>query len=111
MAQAEAWLGARQFDEAARLAEDAQVLQPEGRINAEARILAGRIHAARGDHAEAARAFMTVAVLYDDETLSPEALRRAVAAYRRSQNSLEAEKALEELRRRYPAAEATPLEG
>lgn len=111
MAQAEAWLGARQFDEAARLAEDAQVLQPEGRINAEARILAGRIHAARGDHAEAARAFMTVAVLYDDETLSPEALRRAVAAYRRSQNSLEADKALEELRRRYPAAEATPLEG
>jgi TolA-binding protein len=111
MAQAEAWLGAGEYAEAARLAEDAQVLQPEGRVNAEARLLAGRIHAARGDHAEAAKAFMTVAVLYDDESLSPEALRRAVAAYQRSNNSMEADKALEELRRRYPAAEASPLEG
>ena len=108
---AEANLGAGQYPDALKAVEDAQLLQPEGRTNAEARILAGRIQAAQGNNEEAAKLFMTVAVLYDDETLSPEALRRAVDAYRKSGSTAEADKALEELRRRYPAAAETPVEG
>jgi tetratricopeptide (TPR) repeat protein len=110
LTQAEAWLGAGESDKARQLVEDAQLLQPEGRLNAEARILSGRIHAARGDHAEAARSFMTVAVLYDDPNLSPQALKLAADAYRRNGQTSEADEALGELRRRYPEA-GGPTEG
>lgn len=104
LTQAEAWLGVGEFDEAKKLVEDAQLLQPEGRLNAEARILTGRINAGRGDHAEAARSFMTVAVLYDDPNLSPQALRLAAESYRKTGENAEAENAMGELKRRYPEA-------
>jgi tetratricopeptide (TPR) repeat protein len=110
LTQAEAWLGAGEFDQARKLVEDAQLLQPEGRLNAEARLLAGRVHSARGEHAEAARSFMTVAVLYDDPALSPQALLLAAEAYRELGQNSEADEALAELRRRYPEAEK-PVEG
>jgi tetratricopeptide (TPR) repeat protein len=110
LTQAEAWLGAGEFEQARKLVEDAQLLQPEGRLNAEARLLAGRIHSARGEHGEAARSFMTVAVLYDDPNLSPQALKLAADAYRKTGQNTEADDALGELRRRYPEAEK-PAEG
>lgn len=102
MAQAEAFMGAGDLDKAQKAVEDAQLLQPEGRINAEARLLSGKIQMARKQYAEAAKVFMTLAVLYDDDALTPEALRLAAEAYRKSSNPADADKALDELRRRYP---------
>jgi len=51
---------------------------------------------------DAARAFMAVALLYDDKDLSPQALNLAEQAYRRANNVTDAERAREELQRRYP---------
>ena len=101
-AQAAVQLGKREFDEAAKLCDESLLLQPEGRLNAEGRLLSGEISFARGDYDGAARAFMTVAVLYDDSSITPRALQRAADAYRKANNEPEAEKALQELQHRFP---------
>ena len=45
---------------------------------------------------------MTVAVLLDDPAISPVALQKAADAYGRLNNRFEAEKALAQLRQKYP---------
>jgi tetratricopeptide (TPR) repeat protein len=100
-AQAAVFLGKKEFDEAAELCDESLLLQPEGRLNAEGRLLSGEISFARGDYDGAARAFMTVAVLYDDSSITPRALQRAADAYRKANNEPEAEKALHELQQRF----------
>jgi TolA-binding protein len=101
-AKAAVSLGKKEFDEAAKLCDESLLLQPEGRLNAEGRLLSGEISFARGDYDGAARAFMTVAVLYDDASVTPRALQRAADAYRKANNEPEAEKALQELQQRFP---------
>jgi TolA-binding protein len=101
-AQAAVAIASRDFDAAAKLCDESLLLQPEGQLNAEGRLLTGEIAFAKGDYSEAARAFMTVAVLYDDPALTPRALRRAATAYRKADNTLEADKALQELQHRFP---------
>ncbi|MFZ0708979.1 MAG: tetratricopeptide repeat protein, partial [Terrimicrobiaceae bacterium] len=101
-AKAAVSLGRKDFDDAAKLCDESLLLQPEGRLNAEGRLLSGEISFARGDYDGAARAFMTVAVLYDDSSVTPRALRRAADAYRKANNEHEAEKALQELQQRFP---------
>ena len=101
-AQAAVSLSEKEFDEAAKLCDESLLLQPEGRLNAEGRLLSGEISFARGDYDGAARAFMTVAVLYDDASITPRALQRAADAYRKANNEPEADKALQELQQRFP---------
>jgi TolA-binding protein len=86
------------------------LLQPEGPINAEARLLCGDILAAKQDHTAAAKAYMTVALLNDDDVLARKALTRAAEAYRKAGNAAEAQKTLEELRNRgaHVPVSATP---
>lgn len=102
LAVAEARRGLKEFDLATRAAEDALELQPEGRLNAAARMISAEIEYARGEFDSAARGFMTVALLYDDTKVTPRALERAAESYRRANNDAEADKALDELRRRFP---------
>jgi len=83
-------------------AEEALRLQPEGRINAEARLANGRALFVQNRYDDAARAFMAIALLYDEKDLTPQALLLAEEAYRRAQNVPDAERAREELQRRYP---------
>jgi len=87
---------------ASALVDEALLLQPEGRLNAEARIASGDLLFAKSDFEGAARAFMTVALLIDDPAITPRALQKAADAYRRAKNPFEAERALTELRERFP---------
>lgn len=87
---------------AASMVDEAMLLQPEGPINAEARILSGDLLSAKQDYAGAAKAYMTVAVLYDDSILTPKALNRASVAYHLAGNEEESRKTLDELHRRFP---------
>lgn len=89
-------------DEAIKNAEEALLLQPEGRLNAQGRLLLGETEYSKGDFAAAAKAFMTVAVLYDDKVVTPHALERAASAYRKAGDSMEAQKAESELKQRFP---------
>lgn len=107
LAQGDAQLGAAKFDDAQKSADEAMQLQPEGLLNARARLLGGRIAFARGDFEAAGKSFMSVAVLYDDADITPQALRQAAAAFGKAGKPAEAAKAIEELKSRFPNFTAT----
>jgi TolA-binding protein len=77
-------------------------LQPEGRVNAEARLLAGDVELERERFDEAGKAFMGVALLYDDPAITPRALQKAALAYQKAGKAEEAERVTRQLREKYP---------
>jgi TolA-binding protein len=95
-------IGGHKPDDAQKIAEQIMGLQPEGRVNAEARLLAGDVQLERGNFDEAGKAFMGVALLYDDPAITPRALERAALAFRRAGKTDEADKVNRQLRERYP---------
>jgi tetratricopeptide (TPR) repeat protein len=95
-------IGAHKADEAQKIAEEIMSLQPEGRVNAEARLLAGDVQVERGKFDEAGKAFMSVALLYDDPAVTPRALEKAAQAYQRAGKTDEADRATRQLREKYP---------
>jgi tetratricopeptide (TPR) repeat protein len=97
-----AQLGAGQLDAAQKSAEEALVLQPEGRFNAEARMQLGDIESSRGNYENAARSYMSVAVLYEDPEVTPRALEHAYQAFQKAGNEPQATKTLSELKSRFP---------
>ena len=95
-------IGAHKPDDAQKIAEQIMTLQPEGRVNAEARLLAGDVQIERGRFDEAGKAFMGVALLYDDPAITPRALDKAASAYRQAGKTDEANRASRELHERFP---------
>ena len=77
-------------------------LQPEGRVNAEARLLAGDVQVERQNYDEACKAFMGVALLYDDPAITPRALQKASLAYQKAGKKEEADRVAKQLREKYP---------
>lgn len=95
-------IAAHKADDAQKIAEEIMRLQPEGRVNAEARMLAGDVQSERGRFEDAGKAFMGVALLYDDPTITPRALQKAADAYTKAGKQVEAARASEQLRTKYP---------
>jgi TolA-binding protein len=95
-------LGAKDLEPATKSAEQALSLQPEGRLNAEARMAIGDIESARGDYENAARSYMSVALLYEDPEVTPRALEHAYGAFQKAGNEPQAAKTLSELKARFP---------
>jgi TolA-binding protein len=102
LASAEVSLGTGNYADADKLVSEAQLLQPEGHYNGEARLLGGEVLMQRGDYDGAARAFATIALLYEDPEVTPKALQRAADAYNKAGRTMEAKNALAELAQRYP---------
>jgi TolA-binding protein len=90
----------KNFPAASSQIEEAMLLQPEGPLNAEARLLSGDILSAKRDFSGAAKAYLTVAYLNDDRELALRAFEKAAEAYRRADNPVEEQKIREELRKR-----------
>jgi TolA-binding protein len=97
-------LGLNRTAAARQSADQALFLQPEGRLNAEARFVSGEIYFSEADYESAARAFMSLAVLTDDPEITPRALKRGAESYRRAEKDSEADNALKELGQRFPAS-------
>jgi len=95
-------ISAHKPDEAQKIAEQIMALQPEGRVNAEARLLAGEVQLERGNFDDAGKAFKGVALLYDDPAITPRALDKAALSYRQAGKTEEADRLAHELRERYP---------
>jgi TolA-binding protein len=95
-------ISAHKPDEAQKIAEEIMALQPEGRVNAEARLLAGEVQLERRNFDDAGKAFKGVALLYDDPAITPRALDKAALAYRQAGKTEEADRLSHELRERYP---------
>jgi tetratricopeptide (TPR) repeat protein len=83
---------------AARLASQLE----QGLLQARALHALGDVLAARERWEEAARMYMSVAVLYDEAEITPAALRAAAAAYEKAGRRAEAASALQEVQKRYP---------
>lgn len=95
-------ISAHKADDAQKIAEEIMALQPEGRVNAEARLLAGDVQLERGEFDLAGKAFMGVALLYDDPAITPRALHKAAQAYQRAGRADEADRLSRQLREKYP---------
>ena len=95
-------IAAHKPDEAQKIADQIMVLQPEGRVNAEARLLAGDVQFERGRYEDAGKAFMGVALLYDDPAITPRALQKAALSYQRAGKADEADRVGRQLREKYP---------
>ena len=95
-------IAAHKPDEAQKIAEQIMTLQPEGRVNAEARLLAGDVQIERQHFEEAGKAFMGVALLYDDPAITPRALQKAALAYQKAGKKEEADRVAKQLREKYP---------
>jgi TolA-binding protein len=95
-------ISAHKPDDAQKIAEEIMALQPEGRVNAEARLLAGEVQLERRNFDDAGKAFKGVALLYDDPAITPRALDKAALAFRQAGKTEEADRLSRELRERYP---------
>jgi TolA-binding protein len=95
-------IAAHKPDDAQKIAEEIMSLQPEGRVNAEARLLAGDVQLERQNFEEAGKAFMGVALLYDDPAITPRALQKAALAYQKAGKKEEADRVAKQLREKYP---------
>ncbi|HZJ38968.1 MAG TPA: tetratricopeptide repeat protein [Chthoniobacterales bacterium] len=95
-------IAAHKPDDAQKIAEEIMSLQPEGRVNAEARLLAGDVQVERQRFDEAGKAFMGVALLYDDPAITPRALQKAAFAYEKAGRKDEADRVTKQLRDKYP---------
>ena len=95
-------IAAHKPDDAQKIAEEIMKLQPEGRVNAEARLLAGDVQLEREHFEDAGKAFMGVALLYDDPAITPRALQKAAIAYNRAGRKDEADRLTRQLREKYP---------
>ncbi len=97
-----AQIGQKDLAAAQKSVDEALTLQPEGKISGEARIVAGEIQEERGNFEDAAKLYMSVSVILDDEDVTPRALERAVKAYQKAGKDPEAKKTLNTLQSRYP---------
>jgi TolA-binding protein len=104
LAQAQIGLGA--YDDAQKSVDEALTLQPEGEVSGRARIVAGDIQKARKNYEDAAKIYESVAVILDDPTVTPQALEKAVEAWRAAGRQSDADKAFNKLRSRYPEFKA-----
>ncbi len=102
LVQGEAQVALRRFDDAQKSVDETLQLQPEGSLNAKARLLGGRLLFAQGKYDEAAKTYRSIAVLYDDKDITPQALARAAEAFDKAGKPDDAKKASEELRAKYP---------
>lgn len=88
----------KNFNEALRF-------ENELKVAARARFEIAGIRLTQGDVPEAAKAFMLVAIFYDDPKYSPWALYKAAECFAKTNQLDEAEKAVTELKERYPNSE------
>jgi TolA-binding protein len=95
-------IAAHKPNDAEKIAAEIMTLQPEGKVNAEARLLAGDAQFERQRFEDAGKAYAGVALLYDDPTITPRALDKAATAYRRAGKAEEADHVAKQLHDRYP---------
>lgn len=107
--EAKAYIGLSRFMEAQKSLEDAMLLQPEGILNARARLLTGDIAYSKNRLDEASKAYLSIAIITNDAEITPEALRKAADTLQKLGKADEAAKTLEELKTRFPQSESAVM--
>jgi TolA-binding protein len=101
-------LGAQNFDAAKALGNQALLQEPEGPNSAAARMLLGETAFATQSYPEAARMFATLAVLFDDSQITPQAISRAADAFERAGDAKSAADWRQKLKDKYPQYQPSP---
>ncbi len=107
LAMGRAELGAQNYDEAKKLGDQALLQEPEGPRSAAARMLLGETAFATQNYPEATRMFGTLAVLFDDPKITPQAISRAADAFERAGDAKSAAEWRQKLDK-YPQFQETP---
>jgi TolA-binding protein len=108
LALGRAKLGAQDFDAAKKLGDQALLQEPEGPNSAAARMLLGETAFAAQNYPEAARMFATLAVLFDDPKIAPQAMSRAADAFAKAGDSASATQWRQKLQDKYPQYQPVP---
>jgi TolA-binding protein len=108
LALGRAQLGAGDFDAARALGQQALLQEPEGPNSAAARMLLAETALAAGSSAEAARMFATLAVLFDDPKIAPQAMARAADAFAAAGDTASAALWRQKLQAKYPGFQPAP---
>jgi TolA-binding protein len=108
LALGRAQLGAQNFDAAKKLGDQALLQEPEGPHSAAARMLLGETAFATNSYPEAARMFATLAVLFDDPKITPQAMLRAADAFERAGDAKSAADWRQKQKDKYPQYQASP---
>ena len=107
LALGRAQLGAQNFAAATALGNQALLQEPEGPRSAAARMLLGETAYATKSYAEAARDFATLAVLFDDPQITPQAIARAADAFDKAGDAKSATDWRGKLKDKYPTYQET----
>ena len=92
----------KEFDAAQAAADQAMRLQPEGQINALARMAYAQNEFARGNFNEAARAFLSISILFNDPQIVQTSLEQAAKAFKSAGNHQEAQNVITQLNSKFP---------
>ena len=106
LALGRAQLGAQNFAAATALGNQALLGEPEGPKSAAARMLLGESSFAMKTYPEAARMFATLAVLFDDPQITPQAISRAADAFEKAGDAKSAADWRAKLKAKYPQFQA-----
>jgi TolA-binding protein len=102
LALGRAQLGAGTLDVAKTTAQQALLQEPEGPNSAAARMLLAETSYAAGSYAEAARMFATLALLFDDTQIAPQAMSRAADSFEKAGDVKSAADWRAKLQAKYP---------
>jgi TolA-binding protein len=108
LAVGRAQLGAGNLDAAKTVGQQALLQEPEGPNSAAARMLLAETAFAARSYAEAARMFATLAVLFDDPKITPQAMARAVDAFTAAGDAKAAAQWRGKLQAKFPGYQPTP---
>jgi TolA-binding protein len=108
LALGRAQLGADNLEAARTLGQQALLQEPEGPNSAAARMLLGETAFAAHSYTEAARMFATLAVLFDDPKISPQAMARAADAFTAAGDAASAAQWRQKLQAKYPGYQPVP---
>jgi len=100
--KADAQLAMSDWPGVEKSAKEALTLQPEGKLNGEARIRAGEAKIGQGNHLDAARIFEGIALTLEDDEVTPRALEMAIQARRQLGAAEDVQRLENELRTKYP---------
>ena len=94
-------IGAHKPDDAQKIAEEIMTSNRKD-VLMRKRVLAGEVEVEREHFDEASKAFMGVALLYDDPAITPRALEKAAFAYEKAGHKEEADRVAKQLHEKYP---------
>ena len=100
--QAKAQLELGSSADAQKTVDEMIHIQPEGPLNAEARLVAGDIQVAQKNFDAAAKLFESVSIVFEDEQIAPASMEKAYYAYRSGGKLKESLAILNRLQSRYP---------